>query len=278
MNSSPSDAASRRSRSHATASVGDAVATGPSGVTSSALIASSSIGETIRNTPTWLPTKTSAPSRSRVPALGAHVVDEACRSCCPDPPGRSRPIRARCARAGRRPARRRAPRRWPARAARRRAGPRYSSSPTICRRARAGSPASSAFPDTSSTARSRCSPGDSGDCTCVSVWSRASAIGVDSSTARPDGSARAARACPYSQAMRASRGRCDASVDAVAELARRVRAPAPDRAVGAARARVRRRPRRSRRRSSGPRRGTGDVAGVDACRRRAGRSRSRPSS
>ena len=52
MNSSPSDAASRRSRSHATASDGDAVATGPSGATSSALIASSSIWDTIRNTPT----------------------------------------------------------------------------------------------------------------------------------------------------------------------------------------------------------------------------------
>ena len=69
MSSSPSDVARRRSRSQATASAGDTVATGPSGETSSLFIASTSSDEARRKMPTWLPKKSSAPSRSFVGAV-----------------------------------------------------------------------------------------------------------------------------------------------------------------------------------------------------------------
>ena len=153
--------------------------------------------------------------------------------------------------------------------------PRYSSSPTICRRVRAVSPGVFAFPDTSSTARSRCSPGDSGDCTCVSVWSRVSAIAVDSSTVAARGLYPAARPLLAGDAGEQRTRRRQR--DAVAELARRVRAPAPDRAVGAARARVRaaRDDRLDVRQAPRPARGR---CWSRWCRCRAGRSRSRPSS
>ncbi len=49
--------------------------------------------------------------------------------------------------------------------------PTIRSSPAICSRTRAGRAGASALPTTSNTARSFCSPGDSGDCTAVSVCS-----------------------------------------------------------------------------------------------------------
>ena len=75
MSSSPSEAARRRSRSHATASAGDTVATGPSGETSSLFIASTSSADASRKMPTWLPKKSSAPSRSFVRSVSARVVE-----------------------------------------------------------------------------------------------------------------------------------------------------------------------------------------------------------
>ena len=153
--------------------------------------------------------------------------------------------------------------------------PRYSSSPTICSRPRADSPGTTALPDISSTARSRCSPGESGDCTDVSVWSRVSPIAVDSSTGGP----RRRRLPPFTSLAgdAGELGRRRDQRRAVAQLAGRCRRPSTRRVPSPRRAQVCAPPAASASHvGRGPRRGP--ACRCRRCRRcPAGRARSRPS-
>src|SRR5450755_182742 len=112
--------------------------------------------------------------------------------------------------------------------------PTKRSSPVICRRVRAGRAGASALPTTSSTARSFCSPGESGDWTAVSVCSAGSRI-LERLAPGPFFGRERSIAGDARQL-----GGADGEGDAVAQLSAGVGAPAADDVVGAGCAAVQR--------------------------------------